>query len=303
MSFMQDFLKVGIVPDLDGSIRVEGNIYARNFPGIVSGYASKVWYVDSDISISGNGKSWRRAFKTVTEALAAAGAHDTILIQKGIYDEGAVLEITQEGLRLIGMNTTNRMYGTTSLKASAADHVIIDVQANEVEIANLSFIQNNANICIQIDHSAAVYKTHIHDCHFGGGAATYSIYAGGTFDAVDTIIERCSFTVSAGLVGVQMNGTRCAIIDCSFQIGTGSTGYVHTPTTGDRPYTRVIRCLFHTVDVTDGIGITVTGTPTVGFFTVDDCHFIYFADDDHAMSKRTGYCGLNYRDVTVLAVT
>lgn len=299
MSIQGDFIQMGIIPDLDGSIRIEQSIYARNLIPI----RGSIWFVDGGVTTSGNGKNWERAFKTVTEALAAAGDYDTIIIQEGIYDEEAVLDITQEGLTIAGMDTTNYMYGTTSLKASAADHIIFTIAANQVKIFNLSFIQNNSKASIKIDHSASVYKTHIRDCHFGSGAAAYGIDAGGTFDAVDTIIERCSFTVGDGDVGVRMNGTRCAIINSFFQIGTASTGYVHTPTTGNRPYTRVLGCIFHTIDVTNGIGITVSGTPTVGFFTVDGCRFLYFADDNHAVSTRTGYCGLNYRDVTVLAVT
>lgn len=299
MSIQGDFIQMGIIPDLDGSISVEQSIYARNLIPI----RGSIWFVDGGVTTSGTGKNWARAFKTVTEALAVAGDYDTIVIQEGIYDEGAVLNITQTGLTIMGMNTTNYMFGTTSLKASAADHIIFTIAANQVKIFNLSFIQNNATPVIKIDHTAAVYKTHIRDCHFGSGTATYGVDAGGTFDAVDTIIERCSFTVGAAVVGVRMNATRCAIINSFFQIGTGSTGYVHTPTTGSRPYTRVLGCKFHTVDVTNGIGITVTGTPTVGFFTVDDCHFLYFADDNHAVSKRTGYCGLNWRDAAVLPVT
>jgi hypothetical protein len=264
---------------------------------------AKTWYVDKDVTASGDGRCWMSAFKTVTEALAVADEYDTVMIHEGVYDEGAVLEITQKGLRLFGENTTFHMYGTTSLKASAADHVIIDVQADQVEIAYLSFIQNNANKIITIDHSASVYKTHIHDCHFGSAGATYAIDAGGTFDAVDTIIERCHFTVGTALVGVRMNATRSALVNCYFAIAGSGTGYVHTPNTADRPYTRVIGCKFHAEDVTNGNGIVVTNTPTAGMFYVGDCLFSYFASDNKAVSKRTGYCGLNWRDAAVLPVT
>lgn len=302
------FSRAGLNTDGSNINAYRGNITARNFPGVLagvpSGYSSNTWYVDSDKTTSGNGQSWVQAYKTVTEALAAAGDHDVILIQKGIYDEGAVLNITQEGLKMFGMNTTDYMFGTTSLKASAANHIIFTVNANEVEIGNLAFIQNNANKCISVATTVSTYKTHIRNCHFGSGAATYGVDGGaGVYDSVDVIIENCSFTIGGGLVGARLNGTRCAIISSNFQIGTASTGYVHTPTTGNRPYTRVLGCLFHTVDVANGIGITVTGTPTVGFLTIDGCHFIYFADNNHAVSTRTGYCGLNWRDAAVLPVT
>ena len=298
MSIKGDFMKMGVVPDLDGSLSVDGSLYARNLltrPG-------SVWYVDKSLTTSGNGKTWERAFKTVTEAVAAASDYDTILIQQGVYDEGAVLNITQTGLKILGMNTTHHMYGTTSLKASAADHIILDIQANQVEIGHLSFIQGNAKSVIQINHSAAVYKTHIHDCHFGSSTATYGVYAGGLLDAVDTIIERCHFTCGAN-VGVYIHGTRCAVVDCVFQVGTHGDGIHYIPNAADRPYGRIFHCFFSTTDNTNAVGIVVTNTPTVGMLHIDDCHFAYFADDDKCISKQTGYLGYNYRDATVIAVT
>ena len=244
--------------------------------------------------------------ESVTAAVALAGAYDVIKIMPGVYDEGAVIDITQEGLKIIGSNTTGFMYGTTSLKASAADHIIFTLSANGIEIANLSFIQSNANIVISINSgttgSAAVYKNHIHDCHFGSATTTYGIDAGGTWDAVDTIIERCGFVCGAN-VGVRMNTTRGAISDCVFQIGTAGEGIVHTPTTGDRPYTRYLDNKFFTEDSTNSVGITVTGTPTVGMLLIDGNTFANFADADHCSTKRTGYVGLNWFGITGLEIT
>jgi hypothetical protein len=303
MSLQGKLMTWGILPDgPKGDTSFLQNIYSRNFPGLATGYSSEIWYVDSDVSVSGNGKSWKNAFKTVKEAVTAAGDHDVILIQKGIYDEGEVLNITQEGLKIFGCNTTHHMFGTTSLKASAADHEILNIQANEVEIGHLSFIQNNANKVLVIDHTAAVYKTHIHDCHFGAATATYGVYAGGLFDAVDTHIERCHFTCGVN-VGVYINGTRCSVVDCVFHVGTAGEGIVYYQDGGDRPYGRIFHCFFSTTDHANGVGVTISNTPTVGFLHIDDCHFAYFADDDHCITKQTGYLGYNYRDATVIAVT
>ena len=243
---------------------------------------------------------------TVTAAVALANAYDVIKIMPGVYDEGAVIDITQEGLKIIGSNTTGLMYGTTSLKASAADHIIFTFSANGIELANLSFIQANANITISVNSgvtgSAAVYKSHIHDCFFGSTTETYSIDAGGTYDAVDLIIERCGFVCGAN-VGVRLNGTRCAITDSVFQVGTAGEGIVHTPTTGSRPYTRYLDNKFFTADSTNSVGITVTGTPTVGFLLIDGNTFANFASANKCVTKRTGYVGNNYFGITGLAIT
>jgi hypothetical protein len=247
-----------------------------------------------------------KVYTSVKSAVSNAQDYDKVIVFPGVYDEGAVIDITQAGLKLRGSNTSNLMYGTTSLKASTADHIIITVSANEVEIDHLSFIQNNANVVISINSgttgSAAVYKTHIHDCHFGSATATYGIDAGGTYDAVDTIIEDCSFVCGAN-VGVRLNGTRCAVARCVFQIGTAGEGIVHTPGTGDRPYTRYLDNKFFTEDSTNSVGITVTNTPTVGMLLIDGNTFANFADADHCVTKRTGYVGLNWFGITGLEIT
>lgn len=45
-----------------------------------------VWYVDGDVSNSGDGTSWAQAFKTIPESWNAAGSSDEIWVKQGIYD-------------------------------------------------------------------------------------------------------------------------------------------------------------------------------------------------------------------------
>ncbi len=287
MSWKGALLRAGILSDGVNITLPGGNFAARNF--IVP--SGNTWYVNKNNSVTGNGTSWELAFKTIAEAVAAASDYDTILIEEGVYDEGVVLNITQVGLRIFGMNTTNYMFGTTSIKASAANHICITINANQVEIAFLSFIQNNAKSCITIDPTASVYKTHIHDCHFGTTAATYGVYAGGTMDAVDTIVERCSFTVGAA-VGVYINGTRCAVIDCSFNLAAGGTAIQHYPNTTDRPYARYLGNKIMGVNSTD-TGILISQAPTLGCLTVFD-NVIENVATPITLAKSTKWYANNY---------
>ncbi len=108
--------KLGIVSDLDGSLTIDNKLYARNIP---SGVIGKVWYVDkTNRTTSGNGKTWERAFTTVTAALAAAGTDDVILIGPGFYTEAATLTLTSSHARLkiIGVNSTGKTRGPVGLK-------------------------------------------------------------------------------------------------------------------------------------------------------------------------------------------
>lgn len=268
MSFEGDLLRAGIVPDLDGNIMIDGDITSRNSQGLASGYTSQIWYVDSDISTSGNGKSWNRAFKTITEALAAADDHDVILIQKGIYDEGAVLNITQEGLRMFGMGTSGDIWGNTTIKASAANHICITVNANEVEIGNLAFVQNNANVVISVATTKSTYKTHIHDCYFGGSSTQTVGVSGsysGTYDSVDVLVERCTFYQC--VTGVDLNGTRCTVRGNVFLLSASDTAIEVSQSAGNRPELRILNNTIRGANDGD-TGIKFAATPTEALFTM-----------------------------------
>lgn len=245
------------------SVTSENSVLGQNLgPG-------NVWYVDSDVSGSGDGKTWDTALKTVTEAIAKAGDHDTIYVQKGVYDEGAVLNITEEGLRIIGMGTSGDIWGKTTLKASAANHKIITINANEVEIINLAFVQNNANIIIDVATTATTYKTHIFGCYFGG-ASTQTVgvagSSGGTYDSVDVTVENSTFYQC--VTGVDLNGTRCTIRDNVFLLSAGDTAIEVSQSGGNRPELRILDNLIRGANSTD-TGVKFAATPTEALFTMD----------------------------------
>lgn len=289
------FSRAGLNTDGSNINAYRGNITARNFPGVLagvpSGYSSNTWYVDSDKTTSGNGQSWVQAYKTVTEALAAAGDHDVILIQKGIYDEGAVLNITQEGLKMFGMGTSGDIWGNTTIKASAANHICITVNANEVEIGNLAFVQNNANLVIQVATTGYRYKTHIHDCYFGGlSTMTFGVRGGTTYDAVDTLVERCTFYQC--VTGVELNGSRCTIRDNMFLMSAGDTGINVAQSGSNRSELRILGNTFRGADSSD-TGIKFSSTPTEALFTMEG-NRVYNVATPVTLSKYTSWYEGNF---------
>ncbi len=210
------------------------------------------------------GKAPSVPLSTVPGAIDKAGAWDWIVISPGIYDSGEEIVLAYEGMKLLGANTSGIEWGPCSLKASAADHGIVSVQANGCEIAGLGFIQNNANFGVEIDHTAAVYKTHIHDCHFGGSAtATYGVKAGGTFDAVDAVIDHCEF-LSWATSCIYLRGTRCKATDNLIFIAVDNgVGITYYNDGGDRPYAVIDNNIIMGTGTGDH-GIVFSGSPTKG---------------------------------------
>lgn len=260
----------------------------------------EVWFVDS-VNGSDNytGSTWLRPKATLAAMVAAASAGDKIII-KGEPVETDVVTIDKK-LILEGLNSDNNVYPT--MFYNTGDYPILSIEANEVEIRNIGFVQNHANPAISVGNGAAVYKTVIENCKFDLYATgTYGIASPATEDAPDITIKNCLFR-SFATAGILSNWTRAKIEDCRFIVGTALSGIVHSPDTGSRPDTHILNCKFITTDSTNGIGITVTNTPTDGMLFVDGCTFANFADDDHCCSKRTGYVGLNWNGITGLSIT
>lgn len=233
---------------------------------------SNIWYVDKNKTSpasSGDGKSWENAFLTVTEAISAAGNYDIIFIGQGVYSEAATLTITQTGLKIFGAGTSGYIWGPTSLKSdTCADH-LIKVEANGVEIAGLDFIANtNAKDAIRLATTADIYKTHIHDCHFGASNGEYGVYIGDTYDAVDTHIERCEFN-DLVTAGIRLNGTRCKVTNCLFFVPASGIGIEYVPDTGDRPNSAILHNYMMGSSSSD-TGIKITNSPTAGTFIIAD---------------------------------
>lgn len=245
--------------------------YAKGILTTDGDAVNREWYVDSDVTTSGVGKSWESAFKTVTEAVTAADeAHDTIYIKKGVYTEAAVMNITVEGLRFIGASGSGDLWGTSGIKASAS-HTIFTVNANEVEFHDLAFIQNTANPIIDVATTVSTYKTHIKGCFFSGSAQTFGVRGGlaGASDSVDVVVEESSFYQC--IVGVNLNGTRCTIRDNMFLLSASDTAIEVPMSGGNRPELRIIDNIIRGADSSD-VGIYFSATPTEELFTMVGNH-------------------------------
>lgn len=256
-----------------------------------------VWYCDSSVSASGAGTQWATAFKTISEAVTASSAGDIIYIRGEFSSvaEGATISLNKE-LWIIGENTTSNQGCTMIYNGGAAAYPLITVSAHQCKIFNIYFSQIATQNSIEV---GGFWKTHIKGCRFDEAQIMINVPG----DSPDTTIEDCFFR-SWTDYAIDIYCTRAMIKDCRFlDVGNAKTAIRNIADGGNRPDTAVLDCKFHTYDVTNGVAIEVTNTPTAGMFYVDGCHFSYYADDNHAVSKRTGYCGINWRDAAVLPVT
>lgn len=236
----------------------------------VSGFdvVGDVWYVDKDVSASGDGKSWPNAFKTITEAFTAAGNDDVILIGNGFYTEAATITITQVGLKVFGINSSGKARGPVGWKTPTAAGPIITVavDANDVEIGNLCFIATSGQKGIQLGGVATgyVWRTHIHDCSFfGDSTGTYAVAvygatttpsAGNFPDVAECVVERCHFYAWVTACTC-VYGTRAMVRDNTMFVPASGIGIVHG---SGRPFVEISGNIIQGANSGD-TGILITG--------------------------------------------
>jgi hypothetical protein len=161
--------------------------------GIINGYVFRgtLWFADSSVSASGDGLSWTAAFKTITEAVAAASAGDTI-VMRGSFTESVT--ISTASLTLLGLGTSPRdaCYWNP---VAGNDKVNLTISAAYTRVENIYFRpgaqSSTYSACIVIGTTAA--HTRIERCRFQGTTgAYYAIYSPAT-GADNVHVNSCQF--------------------------------------------------------------------------------------------------------------
>ncbi|GAF71250.1 unnamed protein product [marine sediment metagenome] len=278
-----------------------------------------VYYVRNNGSDNNDGKSPNSSFLTLANAVDTASDWDKIILLAStdttpyLEEADCPIEITQTGLKILGSLTSERQWGTPAIHSHGTDSLLY-INAHQVEIANVAFhMQGAAPAMIEVAQNGNYWRTHIHDCYFGGnnlalcgvvmGNVTGSGYGhGSTVDAPCTVVEDCYFIYING-AAIYMNcGYGSVVRNCSFFMDTGDTGIVYGNNGTSRPHAEILNNRFATSDVSNAFGIKVPNTPSAGYFLVDGNQFLNFADDDHCCEKRTGYMGNNRQGVTDITV-
>jgi len=280
---------------VDTELKVAGANVVGTLP-LVSG---KIWYVNPNLSVSGDGKSMAAGFITLTEALAHAGNYDTILItQASILTAPATGHtITQTGLKIIGGGSTEGAQAS-AIKITSGTASMFTIKADRVEIANLCLSQRTAYPCIKIGDTAgqAYYQVHIHNCNFDGyDTATYGVCPGEAsfgVDPVNLVVEDCYFKghITAAIVS---NGTRDSYLRNTIHVPADAAGIYVYKTGGDRGYGVIADNIMFGQAGTTTIGIKGAGNNTPGLLIY--ARNLFAGDFDTTISNNTGDPGvLNY---------
>jgi hypothetical protein len=173
MSFRGVMNRMGI--DVDGyNVDIyKGNLSARN---LWSRFGD-VFYVDTAVSSSGNGRSWDKAFKTLAEAQAVLTAGSLLLVKAAALNETITLGVA--GVTVWGVGpTTNRCLWT-----APNDSCCIKVNAvADCLIGNIRFrpAAYTSGTPKGIWLAGAANNTIIQECRFQGKAGSrFAIYTDG----------------------------------------------------------------------------------------------------------------------------
>jgi hypothetical protein len=231
---------------------------------------AEIWYADSaktGPAASGNGRSWKEAFLTIAEALAAAGDGDIIYVAPGDYEISEPLAVTQDNLKIIGPNKSCNDYSALIYNDDAFDLMTID--ANNVSIIGLGFstIDDDGN-GISISGTAVSYKVYIAGCRFdGSGKAGTGIFCDTTNDSPDLVVEHCLFR-EWSVAAITHNATRAVYRNNYINVPAGGIGINCVPTGANRPDAWVVDNYILGSNSTD-TGIKIASTePTDGTLAV-----------------------------------
>jgi len=182
-----------------------------------------VWYVDSGktTTVSGDGSDWDEAFITITEAVSAASAYDTILVkgnettEVSDYSESVTVTVTQVGLRIIGVgNGPEGVLWTVG----TAEGTILSWAAKDGYISGFRFRPNGATTGKAIDLAVTALGTTIENNIFRSTTETaaYGIYIESVSDL--TIKDNVFTSLATAIYGNASVKTiyRCKILNNLF---------------------------------------------------------------------------------------
>lgn len=193
-----------------------------------------VRYVDPNVQYSGDGRSWDKAFKTITEGIAAmndlSGKGATLLIRPGLYLEVPPIVLSSNDclIQAVGLPEDTILFGTGTAGAVAAssDHLLVITGGNNQIDGLALYNHKNDKACIKFDDTGGGYHgsfNKITRCYFSpqsqDGVGYGILYAGGNANQILGNIFYGAKTAALVLTGNTGNPVR-NIIEGNHFVGT-----------------------------------------------------------------------------------
>jgi hypothetical protein len=193
-------------------------------PGSIGNQAGKKWYVSRNVTASGNGKSWAKAFKTIGEAITQVNADATAAVTPDI-GRNAIIYVGEGWYSEIGMTLSASdvtivscapgafantvLYGSATAGGWDAGAVVpaLTITGANNSIIGMSFVNSASGLydCVQVGALAgAEYGTKLLGCQFPRDVADAYISAIQVYDLEGTHIKGCLFSQSASTRGVNI---------------------------------------------------------------------------------------------------
>jgi|GEM_PF-1775286 len=195
--------------------------------GSAQGMPAAFWWVDGNITSSGDGTTPATAFKTIQEAIAAcSNSVDDWVFVFDLSDSGATtITMDKSFVHLIGNSTNGAMAYPRIFPSTAVAGITFAATGDRVEIANLVIgggDQTVPAISFPVATAAGAYGVNIHDCVIGrdadapclegiyvasGGAAPYLVVKNNRFYGSDG----AGIAAAGSAIRIAGNATHCNI--------------------------------------------------------------------------------------------
>ncbi len=238
----------------------------------------KIFYVDSDVSVAGDGSNWANAKATLAGAIALCTANrgDIIYVAQGHAENiasAAAIDVNKAGIRIIGCGQGDDM-PEFSLTAAAST---FQISAADVTIQHIRFLGNYTNGVTEcVDITATGDGARILDCEFKetSNAKELLKMITVTADADRVVIVGNRFLGEAGgsdSIAINLEGGSDKLLLCGNAFIGDWSGYVIDGTTAASTEIEVAGNYIHNCDTTAGKTMAFHASATGGVFA-NECY-------------------------------
>jgi len=244
---------------------------------------AKHWFVDGGVTNSGDGKAPDRAYKTIQEAVTAAGVGDVVYVRPKTYvvgtgharyEECVTVDLAESDLSIIGAGYSRSNEFGVRMKADGTTLYCIDSSAPSLHLENMGFFGSSSTNTIIIRNNGATNTQRsdgftAYNCNFKGD--TTLVQGGQAPRFTDCVFNEATNQLC---IGAPAASSYNAIVRGCYFLDNGTTAPTHPQYQdgGGGTYCLWIdNCYFGKIPTTTAYYITIAGANSSGMAT--NCYF------------------------------